>query len=83
MFYVYILQSLKDNNLYIGFTTDLRKRIKDHNAGGTKSTNRRRPFKLIYYEAHSSEKDAKRREKYFKTEKGKSSLRQMLRDVLK
>jgi len=83
MFYVYVLQSLRDKKLYIGFSTDLTKRIKDHNSGGTKSTKTRRPFRLLYYEAHLSEKDARRREQYFKTEKGKSSLRQMLRDSLK
>ncbi|HOK17141.1 MAG TPA: GIY-YIG nuclease family protein [Candidatus Paceibacterota bacterium] len=82
MFYVYILQSLKDRKLYIGYSTDLRKRLKDHNSGGTKSTKIRRPFKLIYYEAHLSEKEARRREKYFKTAKGKSTLRQMLRESL-
>ncbi len=82
MFYVYVLQSLKDKKLYIGFSTDLKKRLKDHNTGGTKSTKSRRPFKLLYYEAHTSEKDARRRERYFKTEKGKSTLRQMLREAL-
>jgi len=56
MFYVYVLQSLKDKKLYIGFSTDLRKRIKDHNSGGTKSTKTRRPFRPLYYEAHISEK---------------------------
>ncbi|MBP8994353.1 MAG: GIY-YIG nuclease family protein [Bacteroidales bacterium] len=82
MFYVYILQSLKDRKFYIGYSTDLRKRLKDHNSGGTKSTKTRRPFKLIYYEAHLSEREARRREKYFKTAKGKSILRQMLRESL-
>lgn len=82
MYYVYVLQSLKDKKFYIGFSHDLRKRLKDHNSGGTKSTKTRRPFKLLYYEAHLSEKDARRRERYFKTEKGKNSLRQMLRDSL-
>ena len=82
MFYVYILQSRKDEQFYIGFTKNLKKRIKDHNTGGTKSTKLRRPLKLIYYEAHKSEKDARRRERYFKTDKGKTTLRQMLRNQL-
>jgi len=82
MFYVYILQSRKDEQFYIGFTKNLKKRIKDHNTGGTKSTKPRRPLKLIYYEAHKSEKDARRRERYFKTDKGKTTLRQMLRNQL-
>lgn len=83
VYYVYILQSLEDRKLYIGFTKDLRERLKDHNSGGTRSTAVRRPFKLLYYEAHISEIDARRREKYFKTDKGKSSLKQMLRDGLR
>lgn len=82
VFYVYVLQSKKDEKLYVGFTADLTQRIKDHNRGGTKSTRSRRPLELLYYEAHTSKKDAQRRERYFKTEKGKSSLRQMLREAL-
>ncbi|PJE67702.1 excinuclease ABC subunit C [Candidatus Shapirobacteria bacterium CG10_big_fil_rev_8_21_14_0_10_40_9] len=82
MFYVYVLQSLKDKKLYIGFTTDLRKRLKDHNAGGSKSTSPRRPLMLIFYEAYISEKDARRREKYLKTTKGKKGLKLMLADSI-
>jgi putative endonuclease len=83
MFYVYVLRSLKDNLLYIGYTAiHPYKRLKEHNKGDTKSTNPRRPFILLYYEAHTSEEDARRREKYFKTDKGKSSLRLMIRNVL-
>ena len=82
MHYAYVLFSLTDHKLYIGFTSDLKRRIAEHNRGGTISTKCRRPLKLIYYEAHVSENDARRRESYFKTEKGKSSLRQMLRTTL-
>ena len=83
MYYVYVLKSLKDNLLYIGFTSiHPYKRLKEHNKGDTKSTNPRRPFILLYYEAHTSEEDARRREKYFKTDKGKSSLKQMIRSGL-
>ena len=83
MYYVYVLRSLKDNLLYIGFTAiHPYKRLKEHNKRDTKSTNPRRPFVLLYYEAHISEGDARRREKYFKTDKGKSSLRQMIRNAL-
>jgi len=46
------------------------------------STQNRTPFKLLYYEAHLSKKDALRRENYFKTTKGKTTLRQMLREAL-
>lgn len=82
MFYMYVLRNLKDKKLYIGFTSDLRKRFSDHNKDSNSSTKYRRPFELLYYEAHMSEQDARRREKYFKTDKGKSSLKQMLRNAL-
>jgi len=81
-YYVYVLSSLKDGCFYIGFTNNLKKRFSQHNSGQVLSTKSRRPFKVIYYEAHTSKKDAKRREQYFKSTKGKSTLRQMLRNAL-
>lgn len=82
MYYVYVLQRMKDNNFYIGYSSDLKRRLKEHKAGGSLSTKKRLPFKLIYYEAHTNTEDAKRREQYFKTDKGKSSLRLMIRNAL-
>lgn len=66
MFYVYILKSLKDGKLYIGFTRDLRKRLKEHNSGVSRSTKSRTPFELVYYEAYKSRSDAEKREKMLK-----------------
>jgi len=54
MFFVYILQSKKDKELYIGFAPGLRKRFKKHNLGLVKSTKSRIPFRLAYYEAYAS-----------------------------
>lgn len=82
MHYVYVLLSLKDQKFYIGFSEDVEKRLKDHNAGRNTSTKVRMPLELIYYEAHLSQEDALRRERYFKTDKGKSTLKQMLRVTL-
>ena len=82
MYYTYVLYSLKDRNFYIGFTNDVSKRFKDHNYGKNISTKLRRPFQLIYYEAHLSKQDAMRRERYFKTGKGKVTLKQILRDAI-
>lgn len=83
MYYVYVLLSLKDKHFYIGFSENIKKRLADHNAGYNISTRPRRPFELIYYEAHLSKEDALRRETYFKTTKGKSTLRQILRTTLR
>jgi putative endonuclease len=66
MFYAYLLRSKKDNKLYIGFTNDLRRRLKEHNSGKNKSTSYRRPLELVYYEAYKSEQDARQREKNLK-----------------
>ena len=51
MYYVYVLQSLKDKKLYIGYTANLRRRLKEHKHGGSESTKKRLPFRLIFYEA--------------------------------
>ena len=66
--------------MYVGFTTDLKNRFKQHNAGKVKSTKNRTPFKLIYYEVCLSKEDALRREKYLKTTYGKRYLKNRLRN---
>lgn len=82
MYYTYVLQSLKDCEFYTGYTNDLRKRFNEHNKGLTYSIKHRKPFKLIYYEACLNEKDAKQREKYLKTGRGKLFLRQRIKKYL-
>lgn len=79
MFYVYILQSEKDNQLYVGSTNDLRKRFELHNSGQVPSTKYRRPLKLIYYEAGLKEYDARIREQYLKTAWGKRYIKNRLK----
>ena len=66
MFFVYIIKSLKDGKLYFGSTSNLRKRLKEHNSGLNQSTKSRKPFKIIYYEAYTSKEDAKQREQNLK-----------------
>ena len=69
MHYTYILQ-LKDNSAYIGFTSDLKKRIKTHNQGFVQSTKKLRPVKLIYYSSFISKEKAVSFEKYLKSSSG-------------
>jgi putative endonuclease len=76
--YVYVLRSAKDGNLYTGYTTNLRKRVADHNAGNASSTHDRRPLHLIYYEAYVLAKDAKARELFLKSGSGKRFIRKQL-----
>jgi len=82
-YYVYVLLSLKDWKFYIGFTNNLKRRFREHQRGENISTSKRLPVRLIFYEAFLSKDDAQRRERYFKTAKGKTTLRQMLRDYFK
>lgn len=77
-YYVYVLRSLKDGLFYIGYTNDLKRRVAEHLRGANISTAKRLPLELIFYEAYPSKEDAERREQYFKTTKGKTTLRQML-----
>ena len=62
MHYVYVIKSLLKNWIYIGSSSDLRKRIVEHNAGKVKSTKGYRPLKLLYYEAYFHKTDALKRE---------------------
>jgi len=81
MFYVYIIKSLKDKKLYIGYTSNLRLRIKQHNSKLNKSTKYRAPFKLVYYEAYTSQNDALKREHNLKLRA--RALRQLTRRIEK
>ncbi len=73
---------MNNSQLYTGFTSDLKRRIQDHDYGKVKSTRLRRPLQLIHYEAYLLESDARRREKFLKTSEGKKLLKKQLRDIL-
>jgi putative endonuclease len=82
MYYTYVLLSLKHKNFYTGFTANLKLRFEQHNKGLVQSTEDRRPFELIYYEACLDQRDAIKREKYLKTYHGKMSLKRRLKSYL-
>ncbi|OGY86505.1 MAG: excinuclease ABC subunit C [Candidatus Kerfeldbacteria bacterium RIFOXYB2_FULL_38_14] len=78
-YYIYILQSKKDNKFYTGYTKNLKLRFEQHQKGLVKSTKNRRPFFLIYFEACLNRSDATKREKYLKTHYGKMFIRNRLK----
>jgi putative endonuclease len=82
VYYTYILQSIKDLDLYTGFTKNLKLRFEKHNKGFIESTKYRRPFRLIYYEACINKSDAEKREKYLKSYHGKMFLKRRLKSYL-
>lgn len=83
MHFVYLLKSSKNNNLYIGCTNDLKKRISMHNSGESLHTNKYKPWQLIYFEAYVSKNDAFEREKSLKRHaQGLRRLKERLRNTL-
>jgi len=61
MFYVYLFHSVTDEGFYIGFSTDLKRRLLEHKCGASFATRFRGPWKLIYYEAYTQREDAEGR----------------------
>ena len=83
MWYTYVLISLKNKRLYIGYTSDLKKRLKRHNSKqGGKYTSRNSPFNLIYYEAFLTKKEAIKQEKFYKSGYGKEVLKDKIKITL-
>ena len=81
-FYVYVLRSMKDDQFYVGFSTDLHGRLQEHNDGTVQSTKNRRPLILVYWEGCLNQKDATQREKYLKTAWGKRYIKNRIREYL-
>ena len=79
---MYVLRSLKDNQFYIGLTTDLPVRVRQHNDGMVMSTKKRVPFEIVYWEGCLNGRDAAQREKYLNTAWGKCYIKSRLRRYL-
>jgi len=66
MYYVYLLKDPDSESIYIGYTSNLKRRTKEHKEGKTQTTRRFSSIELIYYEAYKSAQDAKERENKLK-----------------
>lgn len=82
-FYVYILRNSIKNFIYVGYSENLKQRVISHNNGENKSTRPYVPLNLIHYEAYINIKDAKRRELYLKSNKGRTTIMTMLKEYFK
>lgn len=78
MFFIYVLLC-SDGNLYVGFTTNLKQRLKEHQNGQVNSTKHRLPVDLIYYKACKNRETTLLREKYLKTAWGKRYLNKRIK----
>ena len=79
MWCAYALQSKKDGWLYIGISSDVKKRLEQHNRGYSRSTRSRVPFELFYVEECGSRVIARKWEKYLKSGNGREFLRAQLK----
>ena len=78
MYYVYILESLKNGRLYTGSTNNLERRLFEHNSGQSKYSRLTKPFKLLYCEEFPTRTEAVHREKYLKTGRGREELSKII-----
>ena len=75
MWFVYILKSIKYNWIYVGMTQNVEKRLFLHNSQKVNSSKAKAPLKLLYFEEVSSSEEARKLEKYYKTNAGKEFLK--------
>jgi len=75
MYFVYAIKSKKDGRIYVGLSSNVERRILEHNAGYVFSTKGYRPWNLIYKEKLLTRKEARIREKYLKSGAGKEFLK--------
>ena len=78
MYFVYVIKSKVDGRLYKGISEDPEKRLKEHNTGKTKSTRSFKPWELVYTEKFQNIKEARNKEKYFKSGIGREYLNTIL-----
>ncbi|MDP8268327.1 MAG: GIY-YIG nuclease family protein [Candidatus Tenebribacter davisii] len=82
MYTVYVLHSEKFDKIYIGFTSDLQKRLLSHNELANKGwTINFRPWKLIYHEEFAEKKHAMKRESELKSHKGRDFIRNLIESI--
>ena len=82
MFYVYAFYDRTKKIFYIGYTNNLRRRIREHNSGKTHTTRKMSDKLLVYYEGRLSKQDAVDREKQLKTGFGRGYLKRRLKNYL-
>lgn len=80
--FVYVLESKIDNSWYIGYTTDVARRLIDHNTSKNISTKAKKPWQILYFEAYRDKRDALGREKFLKSGSGHTFLKKQLKHYL-
>ena len=81
MFYVYLIQSEVDSSFYIGYTSNLELRIKQHNNGESIYSRRKKPWKMVYSEEFENKTFALKRERFLKKQKNKDFYYQLIKTL--
>jgi len=74
-YFIYVLKSGMTGSSYVGHTSNLEKRLIEHNNNKSLSTRGKKPWRLVYKEEFITRSEAALREKYFKTIKGRLELK--------
>ena len=83
MYWIYVLESKNDKNWYIGYTSNLKKRLVEHQSGyGSQTTKKKSDWKLIYCEGYLNKKDAEGRERFLKSGSGRKYINKQLKNYL-
>jgi len=80
---VYILRSKKGGSIYTGYSSNIKRRIEEHQKGKVSATKDKRPLELIYCELYKNKIDAMHREKFFKSGWGRNYIKRILKNTLK
>ena len=75
LYLVYVIKSIPTSKLYIGYTDNIGKRLAEHNRGKVKSTKSYLPYRLVYKEEYSNKTEARKRELFLKTGKGREFIK--------
>ncbi len=83
MFWTYVLENQQDRGWYIGYTSNLKRRIQEHQSGtGARTTRLQKNWKLIYCEGYRNKQDAMGRELFLKSGSGRTYLKKQLKNYL-
>jgi len=76
MYFVYVLESIKTSGkFYVGLTTNLERRLKEHNAGTQKYTKQHAPWELVSYTSFNNSEKAREFEIYLKNSSGRAFIK--------
>ena len=77
-YFVYILYSEEHNKIYIGYTNNIERRIREHNSGKSAYTKKYKPWRIVYTEEYENEIDARSKERYYKSAAGRRKIKKII-----